>query len=44
VPVVEEEPEPEPELEPELMADAEQMVDSEDIETPAYLRQGRLLN
>jgi cell division protein FtsZ len=42
VPVVEEEPEPEPE--PELMADAEQMVDSEDIETPAYLRQGRLLN
>jgi cell division GTPase FtsZ len=42
VPVVEEEPEPE--LEPELMADAEQMVDSDDIETPAYLRQGRLLN
>jgi len=40
VPVVEEEPEPEP----ELMADQEQMVDPEDIETPAYLRQGRLLN
>jgi len=36
--------EPEPEPEPELMVDAEQMVDSDDIETPAYLRQGRLLN
>ena len=40
VPVVEAEPEPEP----ELMADAEPLADSDDIETPAYLRQGRLLN
>jgi cell division protein FtsZ len=34
----------EPEPEPELMADAEPLADSEEIETPAYLRQGRLLN
>jgi hypothetical protein len=26
------------------MADAEPLADSEEIETPAYLRQGRLLN
>jgi cell division protein FtsZ len=42
IPVVE--PEPEPELEPELIADAEPLADSDDLETPAYLRQGRLLN
>jgi hypothetical protein len=42
IPVVE--PEPEPEPEPELIADAEPLADSDDIETPAYLRQGRLLN
>ena len=38
--------EPEPELEPEpvLMAEAESPLDLEDLETPAYLRQGRLLN
>jgi hypothetical protein len=40
VPVVE----PEPEPEPELMADAEPLADPDDLETPAYLRQGRLLN
>jgi cell division GTPase FtsZ len=33
-----------PEPEPELMADAEPMLDLDDVETPAYLRQGRLLN
>jgi cell division protein FtsZ len=42
------EPEPmaEPELEPEpmLMAEAEPMPDLDDLDTPAYLRQGRLLN
>jgi cell division protein FtsZ len=38
--VVEPEPDPEPEPEPE----PEQMADTDDIETPAYLRQGRLLN
>jgi cell division protein FtsZ len=40
VPVVELAPEPEP----ELIADAERMADPDDLETPAYLRQGRLLN
>ncbi len=34
----------EPEPEPEMIADAEPMLDLEDVETPAYLRQGRLLN
>jgi hypothetical protein len=34
----------EPEPEPPLIADAEQMADSDDLETPAYVRQGRLLN
>jgi cell division protein FtsZ len=38
------EPEPEPEPEPMLMADAEPPIDLEDLDTPAYLRQGRLLN
>jgi hypothetical protein len=37
-------PEPEPEPEPEPITEAEPMVDSDDIETPAYMRQGRLLN
>jgi hypothetical protein len=33
------------EPEPELIAEAEPMLDLDDIETPAYLRQpGRLLN
>jgi hypothetical protein len=36
------EPEPEPEL--EMIVDAEPMLDLDDVETPAYLRQGRLLN
>jgi cell division protein FtsZ len=48
-PVVEEpepvvEPEPEPELEVAVMADTEPPVDLEDLDTPAYLRQGHLLN
>src|SRR5271157_3319649 len=34
----------EPEPEPEMIADAEPMLDLEDVETPAYLRQGTLLN
>ncbi|MGD0869731.1 MAG: cell division protein FtsZ [Bryobacteraceae bacterium] len=34
----------EPEPEPEMIVDAEPMLDLEDVETPAYLRQGRLLN
>jgi len=40
------EPEPEPELEPEpmLIAEADPMPDLDDLDTPAYLRQGRLLN
>jgi cell division protein FtsZ len=39
-------PEPIPELEPEpvLAAEAEPMLDLDDLDTPAYLRQGRLLN
>lgn len=36
--------EPEPETEPALAADAEPMLDMDDLDTPAYLRQGRLLN
>ncbi|MGO9262337.1 MAG: cell division protein FtsZ [Bryobacteraceae bacterium] len=39
-PVVYREPEPEP----ELIADAGPVLDLEDLDTPAYLRQGRLLN
>jgi len=39
-------PEPvvEPEPEPVLVAEAEPMRDLDDLDTPAYLRQGRLLN
>jgi cell division protein FtsZ len=36
--------EPEPEPEPLLVADTEPPIDLEDLDTPAYLRQGRLLN
>jgi cell division protein FtsZ len=36
--------EPEPEPEPLLVADMEPPIDLEDLDTPAYLRQGRLLN
>jgi hypothetical protein len=32
------------EPQPGLMADVEPMLDLDDVETPAYLRQGRLLN
>ena len=39
-PVVEQQPE----AEPEIVAEAEPMLDLDDVETPAYLRQGRLLN
>ncbi len=42
--IVEPQPEPDPEPEPEMIADAEPLLDLEDVETPAYLRQGRLLN
>ncbi|MFB3829097.1 MAG: cell division protein FtsZ [Bryobacteraceae bacterium] len=40
------EPEPEPQPEPEAAAprEPEPVFDPEDLETPAYLRQGRLLN
>jgi cell division protein FtsZ len=40
-PIMESEPEPEPVL---VGADAEPMLDLDDLDTPAYLRQGRLLN
>ena len=36
--------EPEPEPEPAIAAEAEAMLDMDDLDTPAYLRQGRLLN
>jgi cell division protein FtsZ len=36
--------EPEPEPEPVLMAEPEQVLDMDDLDTPAYLRQGHLLN
>jgi len=36
--------EPEPESEPALIAEADPVVDMDDLDTPAYLRQGRLLN
>ena len=39
-PIVESDPEPEP----ALIAEAEPMLDMDDLDTPAYLRQGRLLN
>jgi cell division protein FtsZ len=35
---------PEPEPEPAMAAEAEPMMDLDDLDTPAYLRQGRLLN
>jgi cell division protein FtsZ len=35
---------PEPAPEPALMAEADPALDLEDLDTPAYLRQGRLLN
>lgn len=38
------EPIPEPEPEPVMMAEPEPMLDLDDLDTPAYLRQGRLLN
>jgi cell division protein FtsZ len=38
------EPVPEPEPEPVMIAEAEPMLDLDDLDTPAYLRQGRLLN
>jgi cell division protein FtsZ len=34
----------EPEPEPEPLSDMEPLLDLDDVETPAYLRQGRLLN
>lgn len=43
-PVAAAEPESEPEPEPALLAEAEPMLDMDDLDTPAYLRQGRLLN
>jgi cell division protein FtsZ len=36
--------EPEPEPEPTIAAEAEPMLDLDDVDVPAYLRQGRLLN
>ena len=36
--------EPELEPEPEVMVEADPVLDMEDLDTPAYLRQGRLLN
>ena len=38
------EPEPEPEPEPVLQVEPEPVLDLDDLDTPAYLRQGRLLN
>jgi cell division protein FtsZ len=43
-PVMELAPEPEPEPEAVLVADPEPILDMDDLDTPAYLRQGRLLN
>ncbi|HUI79618.1 MAG TPA: cell division protein FtsZ [Bryobacteraceae bacterium] len=42
--VTEPEPELEPEPEPVLMAEPEPVLDLDDLDTPAYLRQGHLLN
>lgn len=36
--------EPEPASEPALIAEADPVLDMDDLDTPAYLRQGRLLN
>ena len=36
--------EAEPEPEPVLMTEADPVLDLDDLDTPAYLRQGRLLN
>jgi cell division protein FtsZ len=44
IPEPEPEIEPEPETEPAMIAEAEPMMDLDDLDTPAYLRQGRLLN
>jgi len=46
IPMLELQSEPEPEPEPELamIADPEPVLDLDDIDTPAYLRQGRMLN
>jgi cell division protein FtsZ len=38
------EPDPMPIPEPVMIAEAEPMLDLDDLDTPAYLRQGRLLN
>ena len=35
---------PEPEQEPALIAESDPVLDLDDLDTPAYLRQGRLLN
>jgi len=43
-PLIQEAPIEEPEPEPSLLAGAEPPIDLDDIDTPAYLRQGRLLN
>jgi cell division protein FtsZ len=43
-PAAEQAAQPEPEPEPSLIEDAEPLVDMDDLDTPAYLRQGRLLN
>jgi hypothetical protein len=45
-PVFEVEPVPpaEPEPEPALIAESDPVLDMDDLDTPAYLRQGRLLN
>jgi len=44
MPFIEPEPEPVFEPEPALMAEPEPVLDLEDLDTPAYLRHGRLLN
>src|SRR5262249_34537119 len=43
-PVMELAPEPEPEPEEPAPVEAEPVLDMDDLDTPAYLRQGRLLN
>ena len=42
-PEMEPTPDPQPEPEPAIMA-AEPVYDPDDLDTPAYLRQGRLIN
>jgi cell division protein FtsZ len=46
LPEPEPEPQPiaEPEPEPAVMVEADPVLDMDDLDTPAYLRQGRLLN